>query len=81
MPGFESTGWFGFIAPAGTPPEVIATLDAALVKVLREGDVIERVRALGAEPVPMTPAEFSQFIRIEIDKWLEVAAAGRQKAN
>jgi tripartite-type tricarboxylate transporter receptor subunit TctC len=81
LPGFESTGWFGFVAPAGTPPEVIATLNAAFVKVLREPDIIERVRALGAEPIPMTPAEFSEFIRVEIDKWLKVIAAGGVKPN
>jgi tripartite-type tricarboxylate transporter receptor subunit TctC len=56
---------------------VIATLNTALVKVLNEPDVVERIRALGAEPMPMTPAEYGTFIRTEIDKWLKVVGAGK----
>jgi tripartite-type tricarboxylate transporter receptor subunit TctC len=81
LPGFESTGWFGIVAPAGTPPDVIATLNAAFVKVLKDPDIIERIRALGAEPIPMTPVEFAAFIKVEIDKWLKVAAAANVKPN
>jgi tripartite-type tricarboxylate transporter receptor subunit TctC len=81
LPGFESTGWFGFVAPAGTPADAIATLNAALVKVLKEPDVVERIRALGTEPIPMTPVEFAAFIRNEIDRWLKVAAAASVKPN
>jgi tripartite-type tricarboxylate transporter receptor subunit TctC len=81
LPGFESTGWFGIVAPAGTPADVIATLNGAFVKVLKEPDIVERIRALGAEPIPMSPAEFSAFINVEIDKWLKVAAASSVKPN
>ena len=81
LPGFESTGSFGIVAPAATAPAVVATLNAAFAKVLRDPDMVERVRSLGAEPIPMTPGEYAQFIRIEIDKWLEVAAAAKAKAN
>ena len=77
LPGFESNGWFGIVAPAATPTDVIATLNTALVKVLREPEVVERIRALGAEPMPMTPAEYGAFIRTEIDKWLKVVGAGK----
>jgi tripartite-type tricarboxylate transporter receptor subunit TctC len=77
LPGFESNGWFGIVAPAGTPPDVIATLNTALVKVLNDPDVVERIRALGAEPMPMTPAEYGAFIRTEIDKWSKVVGAGK----
>jgi tripartite-type tricarboxylate transporter receptor subunit TctC len=81
LPGFESTGWFGIVAPAATPPDVIATLNAAFVKVLNDPEIVERIRALGAEPIPMTPIEFASFIRIEIDKWLKVTAAASVKPN
>ncbi len=81
LSGFEATGWFGIVAPAATPPDVIATLNAAFVKVLNDPDIVERIRALGAEPIPMTPAEFAAFIKIEIDKWLKVAAASSAKPN
>jgi tripartite-type tricarboxylate transporter receptor subunit TctC len=77
LPGFESNGWFGIVAPAATPADVIATLNTALVKVLNDPDVVERIRALGAEPMPMTPAEYGAFIRSEIDKWSKVVGAGK----
>jgi len=75
LPGFESTGWFGIVAPAGTPPDVVAKLNAAFVTVLKDPEVIERIRALGAEPIPMSSADFAAFIRAEIDKWLKVTKA------
>jgi tripartite-type tricarboxylate transporter receptor subunit TctC len=75
LPGFESTGWFGIVAPAGTPSDVVARLNAAFVTVLKDPDVVERIRALGAEPIPMEPDAFAAFIRSEIDKWLKVATA------
>ncbi len=75
LPDFESIGWFGIIAPAKTPPAVVARLNSALVAELKEPSVVERIRALGAEPMPQTPAEFSAFIVHEIDKWTKVVAA------
>jgi tripartite-type tricarboxylate transporter receptor subunit TctC len=75
LPGFESFGWFGIIAPAKTPPAVIAKLNAALVAELKEPSVVARIRKLGAEPMPQTPSEFSAFIVREIDKWTKVVAA------
>jgi tripartite-type tricarboxylate transporter receptor subunit TctC len=75
LPGFESSGWFGIVVPARTPADVITTLNAAFVTVLKDPSVIERIRALGAEPMPMTPAEYAAFIASEIDKWLKVVAA------
>jgi tripartite-type tricarboxylate transporter receptor subunit TctC len=81
LPGFESNGWFGIVVPAGTPADVIATLNAAFVTVLKDPGVIERIRALGAEPMPMAPAEYAAFIASEIDKWLKVVAASVNKPN
>src|SRR5262245_51167233 len=75
LTGFESFGWFGIIAPGKTPPAVIAKLNAALVAELKEPSVVERIRALGAEPMPQTPEEFSAFIVREIDKWTKVVSA------
>ena len=75
LPDFKSNGWFGIIAPAKTPPAVVEKLNAALVAELREPSVVERIRALGAEPMPQTPEEFSAFIVREIDKWTKVVAA------
>jgi tripartite-type tricarboxylate transporter receptor subunit TctC len=75
LPGFESNGWFGIMAPAKTPPAVVARLNAALVAELKEPSVVERIRALGAEPMPQTPEQFAAFIVREIDKWTKVVAA------
>jgi len=81
LAGFESFGWFGIVAPAGTPPEVVARLNAAFVAELKEPATVERIRALGSEPMPQTPAEFAAYIQREIDKWTKVvkAAGGRVK--
>jgi tripartite-type tricarboxylate transporter receptor subunit TctC len=81
LPGFESMGWFGMVAPAGTPPAIIASLNAAIASALKDTAIVERLRAIGAEPVPSTPAEFAEFIRREIDKWARVTAQSGFKAN
>src|SRR5262245_45413290 len=77
LPGFESNGWSGIVAAGATPPDGMATRNTALVKVLKEPDVVERIRALGAEPMPMTPVEYGAFSRTEIDKWSKVVVAGK----
>jgi tripartite-type tricarboxylate transporter receptor subunit TctC len=82
LKGYESIGWYGVIAPAGTPPDIIATLNKAFVETLKEPEVIERIRSVGAEPAPMTPAQFSDFIRNETAKWAGVIKkAGIKAAN
>ena len=81
LPGFESTGWFGIVAAGGTPPDVIARINAAFVKVLKDPDVTKQIRALGSEPMPMTPAEFAAFIDKEASKWDAVVKAAAQKPN
>jgi tripartite-type tricarboxylate transporter receptor subunit TctC len=81
LPGFESNGSFGIVAPAGTPPDVIAKLNAAFVTVLNDPAVVERIHALGSEPMPMTPSEFGAYIARDLDKWVKVIKAGGLKAN
>ena len=81
LPGYESIGWFGFVAPAGTPPAAIARLNAAIVAALADPTVLERIRALGAEPMPGTPEEFARFIRSEYEKWAKVVAESGAKGR
>jgi tripartite-type tricarboxylate transporter receptor subunit TctC len=81
LPGYESIGWFGFVAPAGTPPGAIARLNDAIVTALHSADVQEQIRKIGAEPMPMSPAEFSDFMRSEISKWARVVAESGVKAQ
>lgn len=81
VPGFESNGSFGIVVPAGTPADVIAKLNAAFVTVLNDPAIVKRIRELGAEPLPMTPAEFSRFVEIEARKWIKVAASSNVKPD
>jgi tripartite-type tricarboxylate transporter receptor subunit TctC len=81
VPDFDSNGSFGVVAPAGTPPEVIAKLNQAFVTVLNEPDVIARIRDLGGEPMPMPPQAFAAFIRKELEKWHKVVSASAQTSD
>ena len=74
LPGYESIGWFGFVAPAGTPPDVIDKLNGAIVAALADPAVLARIRLLGADPMPTTPEAFGRFIRSEYDKWAKLVA-------
>ncbi|HLK80643.1 MAG TPA: tripartite tricarboxylate transporter substrate binding protein [Xanthobacteraceae bacterium] len=74
LPGYESIGWFGFVAPAATPKEIIARLNAAIVTALKDPAMLERTRTLGAIPMPFSPAEFARYIRSEYEKWAAVVA-------
>ena len=78
---FESVGWFGLVAPAGTPPEIVDTLNAAFVKALSDPAAIEKIRMLGAEPAPTSPEAFSKFIRSESEKWGKLIAETGIKAE
>jgi tripartite-type tricarboxylate transporter receptor subunit TctC len=79
--GFESVGWFGVVAPAGTPPDIIRRLNAAFVKALKDPAVVEKIRILGAEPAPSSPEDFAKFIRNEDTKWGELIAASGLKSE
>ena len=81
LPGFESLGWFGIVATAGTPADVIAKLNAAFVKVLNDPAVTKQIRALGSEPMPMTPAEFGSYIDKEVAKWSAITSALPKSPN
>jgi tripartite-type tricarboxylate transporter receptor subunit TctC len=69
LPGYESTGWFGLLAPAHTPPEIVAKLNRAVVAIMGEKDIIDRMAKLGAEPQPQTPDEFARYINADVAKW------------
>jgi len=75
LAGWEALGWFGFAAPAGTPPEIVNKLSAEVTAILRQPEVVEKILATGNEPAPMTPEEFGNYIRSEIARWGKVVAA------
>lgn len=72
LPGYEASSWFGLLAPAGTPPAVIAKLNAAIVKVLGQADIRKRITDQGAEVYRETPEQFASFIQAEGIKWGKV---------
>jgi len=76
VPGYEAVGWFGSVAPAGTPREIIQRLNLETRNALALPDVRERVIAAGTEPATTTPEEFAAYIREETKKWGEVVKAG-----
>jgi tripartite-type tricarboxylate transporter receptor subunit TctC len=75
LPGYDSTQWYGVLAPAGTPREIVARLHDEIARALRDADVGKRLAADGAEPVGSSPEEFAAFIRSEGEKWAKVAQA------
>ncbi|MGX4768587.1 Bug family tripartite tricarboxylate transporter substrate binding protein [Bradyrhizobium guangdongense] len=79
--GFESIGWFGLVAPSGTPTDIVARLNDAFVKALKDPSVAEKIQTLGAEPAPTSPEEFGRFIRSESAKWGKLITEAGIKAN
>ncbi|MFO1245968.1 MAG: tripartite tricarboxylate transporter substrate binding protein [Ramlibacter sp.] len=72
LSGYDSTGWFGVVAPAGTPPEVVARLNAEITGALNDEANKTAMRNLGVEPAPSTPEAFEAYIRSESQKWARV---------
>jgi len=81
LPGFDYNLWVGMFAPAGTPADVVDKINADVARVLQAPDVRERLAALGAEPMVMTPAEFRKFMRDEIDELAKVVKAADIKVQ
>jgi tripartite-type tricarboxylate transporter receptor subunit TctC len=80
LPGFDTAVWFGLLAPAGTPPEIISVLSREVNAALKADEVIAPLRAQGMEPIGGSPAEFATHIGNEIAKWTPVVdAAGLRK--
>jgi tripartite-type tricarboxylate transporter receptor subunit TctC len=81
FPGFEAGSWFGFLAPKGTPREIILKLNAALNEALTDKEIDARLVLDGADPKPGTPEDFGRFVKAEYEKWAEVVKASGAKAN
>jgi tripartite-type tricarboxylate transporter receptor subunit TctC len=71
-PGIEGENWVGFVVPAGTPKNIIATLNGEIVKMLAQPDMKERLAMLGFEPIGDTPEEFAARIKSEVATWGKV---------
>ena len=81
LPGFDVGFWLGVLAPAGTPRPIVDKLNGALVKALREPDVIERLAGLGVEIVANSPDDFARVVRADIVKWAKVVKDSGAKAD
>ena len=81
LPGYSAGPWYGVLAPAGTPPEIVARLNQEIVKILRSPEVKQNLSSEGADPVGSTPAEFAALLRAETERWGKVVKAAGVKAQ
>ena len=72
LPGYAVTSWYGLLAPAGTPQEIISRLNSESGYAMRAPDMKERLAGEGADPMPGTAAEFAALLRSEVAKWAGV---------
>jgi tripartite-type tricarboxylate transporter receptor subunit TctC len=81
VPGYEFTQWHGLVAPAKTPPEVIAKLNSEIAKILRNPKLRERFAALGSEVVGGSPQEFDKLIKSELNRYADIVKITGMKAE
>lgn len=74
LPGFENLGWFGFMAPAGTPRAIVTRIQQDTAKALQGADVRGRLEQLGMYATPNSPEEFAKDIREESKRWLKIVS-------
>jgi tripartite-type tricarboxylate transporter receptor subunit TctC len=79
--GFEAVTWFGLLAPAGTPKDVIARVNAEFNKALKQPELSKRLREEGADPVGGTPEQFAALIRDETTRWGKVVKESGAKVD
>jgi tripartite-type tricarboxylate transporter receptor subunit TctC len=81
LPGFRAATWFGVLAPAGTPKEIVARLNAELAKALASPELIDHLRTEGADVVGGSPEQFGAFLKSEVERWGPVVRAAGIKPN
>jgi len=81
VPGYELSVWFGVLAPAGTPRDIIVRLNTEIVKILNAPDVKDRFAKQGVEVRTSTPEQFSEFLRAEVSRWAKVVQDANIKAD
>lgn len=75
LPGYSATAWYGVLAPAGTPRDIIAKLNKEIVKILGNDEVRKRIASDGGEVIGSTPEEFTAVMKTDIAKWAKVVKA------
>jgi tripartite-type tricarboxylate transporter receptor subunit TctC len=81
VPGYDFVGWYGVIGPAGLPGNIVARLHEALLRVLAQPDVRERIVADGSEPVGNSPPEFREFMAADLAKWAKLVKESGAKLD
>jgi tripartite-type tricarboxylate transporter receptor subunit TctC len=79
LPGYEATAWQGLFVPAGTPRALVDSISAEVNRIWKLPDVVKALQAVGAEPAPSTPDEFTNYAKAERAKWSEVVKAAGVK--
>jgi tripartite-type tricarboxylate transporter receptor subunit TctC len=81
VPGYDVTVWFGILAPAGTPKEIVARLNAEMVRIMRTPEVTDRFNKAGVDVVASSPEYFSDFLKSEVVRWAKVVQDANIKAD
>jgi tripartite-type tricarboxylate transporter receptor subunit TctC len=81
LPGYSATAWYGVLAPAGTPREIILKLNAEIVRSLRTDEIRKRIQSDGGEVVGSTPEEFTAVMKSDIAKWARVVQASGARVD
>ena len=81
IPGFEAFLWYGIVAPAQTPPDIVQTLGREIAAVMKLPEIRERLIALGSEPAESGPDSFAAFIKSEAAKWGPIVVSSGAKAE
>jgi tripartite-type tricarboxylate transporter receptor subunit TctC len=72
LPGYDATSWAGLLAPAKTPPAIVAKISEAVQRAIKRSDVAETFKSQGATPIGDSTAHFTQYLRDDIEKWRTV---------
>jgi tripartite-type tricarboxylate transporter receptor subunit TctC len=81
LPGFEASAWDGIFVPAGTPAPIVARLNAAIREALEDPQIVEALRARGAQPMPNSPEDFARHIADSAEKWARAVRASGAKVD
>ncbi len=81
VPGYRAATWFGVLAPAGTPRDIVARLNAEFAKALAAPDLVEHLRSEGADVVAGSPEQFRTFLKSEVDRWGPIVRGAGIKPN
>jgi tripartite-type tricarboxylate transporter receptor subunit TctC len=81
VPGYDVTVWFGILAPAGTPKEIIARLNTEMVKIMRSPEIADRFGKAGVDVAASSPEYFGDFLKAEVARWAKVVQDANIKAD